>query len=625
MPLPDVGTGENAADVAVFDAKPRPDAPTPAHDRAPIGLDGPADAAVTDLGARIDGAVSDVAEVPDVVRLDTPDGSTPRDAVSPDVPALHDVLDVPAPRDVVSTDSPDVPAPRPPGVTLGMWCGIPERALSVERVREAAEAGFTLLNFPCEATSPAYNARLLAMAAEVGLDVIVDDPRLRLAGAGNNPTGNVDAVVRELGGAPALWGYHLVDEPSATAFPALGAAVRALRARDPARRAYLNVFPDYASPAQLGTPDYDTYLRRLLDEVAPPVLSYDHYNFTLDGGDGASFFANLASARAQALPRGVPFWQYIQAISYVGHRATNGPEKRWAALHTLAYGGTGVLYFTYWTPPQTSENFGEGLLTLAGARTAQFEQVRAINRELTAMGRHLATASSVQVFHHGPLVSGATPRTPGAPVDVPSPAAITVGTFRAGDDVLALLVNREHRAPVTSDVWLASADGSPARLDINTGAWVPLPVLAREGASARVSVSLEAGGGALVRLRGPVPRGPDGAEAYFGTVRADAGWLDVVDRRFGTQRVRTAGWNACPAGYRVVGRDFQSDGFWLCAREDLASRTFYVGNVVRDGGAYYRVSGGGATRITSQFWNTCVGGSLLGRRFESNGFWVCME
>lgn len=506
-----------------------------------------------------------------------------------------------------------------------MWCGIPERMLSAERVREVAEAGFTMLNFPCEPTSPAYNARLLALAAEAGLEVIVADPRLGAAAAGNDPTGNVDAVVRELGGFSALWGYHLFDEPSAAAFPAIGAAVRALRARDPARRAYVNVFPDYATPSQLGAATYDAYLRRFLDEVAPPVLCYDHYNFMLDGSDGESFFANLAAVRARAIERAVPFWQYIQAISFVGHRATNGPEKRWAALHTLAYGGTGVLHFTYWTPPQTAEAFGDGILTRDGARTAQYEQVRAINRELVAMGRHLATATSLEVFHNGPLVRGATPRAPGAVVDVPSPAAVTVGTFRAGTDVLALVVNREHRGPVETDVWLASADGAPTRLDIATGAFVPMTVLAREGGSARVRLALEPGGGVLLRLRGPVPRGGGGPEVYFGSVRADAGWLDVVDARFGALRVRTAGWNDCPAGYRLAGQDFQSNGFWLCAREDLAARTFYVGNVVRDAGNYYRVAGGAATRLAGQSWDTCMGGALLGRRFESNGFWVCLQ
>ena len=114
--------------------------------------------------------------------------------------------------------------------------------------------------------------------------------------------------------------------------------------------------------------------------------------------------------RARSLERGLPFWQYIQSISYVGHRATTGPEKRWAALHTLAYGGTGVLYFTYWTPPQTAEQFGEGILTREGARTAQFAEVQSINRELAAMGRHLIHATSTAVFHNGPLAASGLAR-----------------------------------------------------------------------------------------------------------------------------------------------------------------------------------------------------------------------
>ena len=574
-------------------------------------------------GTPRDAPAIDAPELPrDVPMIDAPE--LPRDVTVIDAPTPRDVtvIDAPAPRDVPAED---VAVARPPGITIGFWCGVPERFLNAQRVGEIAEAGFTLVNAPCEATSPGYNRRALDLAAAAGLDVIVSDPRLSLAAVGTDVTANVRSVVDELSGHPALLGYHLFDEPGTSRFATLAAAVAALRAQDPRRLGYINLFPDYASPAQLGAPSYDEYVRRFIAEVSPPVVSYDHYNFLLGGADGPSFFANLDVVRARSLERGLPFWQYIQSISYVGHRATTGPEKRWAALHTLAYGGTGVLYFTYWTPPQTAEQFGEGILTREGARTAQFAEVQSINRELAAMGRHLIHATSTAVFHNGPLARGTAPRTPGAPVYIPGPAEVTVGLFRAGSDAYALLVNRDYRAPVETDVWVATADGAPTRLDVASGQFSALPVLAREGASARVRVALSAGGGALLRLRGPVPRGIEGAEAFIGTVRADAGALDVVDGRFGAQRLRAAGWDDCPAGYRVVGRDFQSNGFWLCAREDLASRTFYVGNVVRDAGYYHRVSGGSATRVGFQGWDHCAAGRLLGRRFESNGFWLCME
>ena len=74
-----------------------------------------------------------------------------------------------------------------------------------------------------------------------------------------------------------------------------------------------------------------------------------------------------------------------------------------------------------------------------------------------------------------------------------------------------------------------------------------------------------------------------------------------------------------------VGSDFQSNGFWLCARSDLAARTFYVGNVIADVGALYQIAGGATTALGPAGWDTCPAGTLLGHRIASDGFWVCME
>ena len=76
-----------------------------------------------------------------------------------------------------------------------------------------------------------------------------------------------------------------------------------------------------------------------------------------------------------------------------------------------------------------------------------------------------------------------------------------------------------------------------------------------------------------------------------------------------------------------MGQDFQSNGFWFCARSDLKTRTFTIGNVVADTGrdVQGRKRDHDAAR-TGSGWDTCPGGTLLGHRMASDGlFWVCME
>lgn len=514
--------------------------------------------------------------------------------------------------------------------TIGFWCGPPAGDLTAARMTEIAGAGFTHVSNPCDPSSnePAYNTKMLDLAKAAGLQGIVTDRRVAAAlGAPGAPeTGTqLDAVVADYGKATNLYGYHVVDEPNVAVFPAIGQVVAGLAQRDAVHPAVVNLLPTYGTGLS-GAPSYDAYVGGFLATVKPKVYSYDHYNFLLGGADTSDFFENLAVVRARSLASKTPFWQYIQSIAYVGHRATTGPEKRWAALHTLAYGGAGVFYFTYWTPPQTAEAFGEGIIGSDGKPTAQYGEVTAINETLAAMGKYLAPATSTRVFHDGALAAGTVPRRPGDPVYVPSGAPVTVGLFESGADTLAILVNRSYVATTEGDVWLASADHAPEVLDVASASFRPATIIRRDAAMGdAVRVSLGPGDAALFHLRGPVPKGAPGAELFVGTVRADSGTLNVLDRAFGGQALRASGWDECPDGYVNVGRDFQPNGFWACARADLANRKFRIGNVVADGATIYAVGGGTVTARGAARWDDCDGGTLLGHRFDSNGFWACLD
>ena len=63
----------------------------------------------------------------------------------------------------------------------------------------------------------------------------------------------LDALVARVRQHPALFSYHIQDEPCATEFPGLGRIVDYLREHDPQRLAYINLFPIYAKNEELGT------------------------------------------------------------------------------------------------------------------------------------------------------------------------------------------------------------------------------------------------------------------------------------------------------------------------------------------------------------------------------------
>lgn len=522
-------------------------------------------------------------------------------------------------------------APLPVGKgTIGYWCGPPASAATKEVYDDIADAGFTLTSNACDGTTynAVYNKQMLGFAAARGMTSIVADQRvvnaISQANSGQLDLMNagLDAVVADYAAHPALRGYHVMDEPGASLFPALTKVVGGLKARDPNRISYLNLLPNYASSAQLGVSDYDTYVQNYINQVAPPIVSWDYYPFLLSG-DAPGFFENLAVVRKHSLAKKVPFWQFVQAISFVGHRATTEAEKRWVALQSLAYGATGIWYFTYWTPPQTAENFGHGIVAPDGAKTEQYAEIKGINRTFAIISKYLVPATSRSVHHEGPLELGAEPRIPGSPVYIPSFAKVTVGVFDVPGHTYILLANRDYKSNQEVDFIVPDTPKSIEILDMKKEIFVSTNTqVVSDGV--RGHVSLAPGDGALLHLLGTVIHGPKGAEAVLGLVRADSGYQYLVDSAWGVGALRPAGWDLCPTGYTWMGHDFQSNGFWFCARADLADTTYYVGSVVADQGTLFEVVKGGVKSMGPGGWDECPNGAkLIGKRFDSNGFWVC--
>lgn len=299
------------------------------------------------------------------------------------------------------------------------------------------------------------------------------------------------------------------------------------------------------------------------------------------------------------------------------------PRSSGRGCETLAFGGAGLSYFRYWG----------GIIDGSGNETSQYADVKSNNARFTAFGRFLTAAKSKAVFFNGPLAQGTVPRVPGAVAYLPSTAPVTVGLFdveRQGASVpsidqYVLLANRDYRNATESDVFLAGTS-TPERLDVASGTFEPSPVLASDPVNGqKVHVTLAPGDGALFHVPGPAASGAPGAEAFVATVRADQATLDIVDSHFGDGLQGAASWDQCPEGYAFGGHAFASNGFWLSVRKNLASHTFYVGDVIADQATLFTATSGVATATGPASWDACPAGKLLGHRFESNGYWLCMS
>jgi hypothetical protein len=321
---------------------------------------------------------------------------------------------------------------------------------------------------PCGATTPEVNKKILDYCQKVGIKAFLMDPRMPI---GFGPKGEgkerVDAIVKDYANHPALAGYFITDEPGGGAFPAIAQTVEYLRQKDPRHISYINLYPTYAPEWALGS-TYPVYVEQFIKQVKPALVSYDHYHFHKKY-DAPGFFNNLQIVREQALAGKIPFWNIVLCVNHFDFRELTEAEKRWEAMQTLAFGGKGVMFFTYWQPDE-SGTWGTAIISAKGAKTRQYEEVKRINKDVQAIGKYLVKAKSESVFEYGQ--PGDLTNNGGAnPVSFTGPN-ITVGNFSKGRTRYVLFANRDYKNDVTKDVSIETGGAKLEHLDKASGQWV---------------------------------------------------------------------------------------------------------------------------------------------------------
>lgn len=217
---------------------------------------------------------------------------------------------------------------------------------------------------------------------------------------------NIDALVAEVRSRPAALGFFLYDEPQAQMMPGLGEVAEMLRNAMPGAWSYINLLPNYGTAERMGAPEYDAYVQKFMDEVRPPLLSYDNYSL-FNGEMLGRFFTNLATVRSAAQKAGIPFWNVILSNSHFNYMEPSDATLSLQAYSTIAYGGRGIEYFTYFSPKVG--NFRLAAVDQFGHRTATWYMMRRLNNQIRELAPWLIKLHSTGVYHSAPLPEGAEP------------------------------------------------------------------------------------------------------------------------------------------------------------------------------------------------------------------------
>jgi hypothetical protein len=262
-------------------------------------------------------------------------------------------------------------------------------------LKKIHECGFTLAGF--------VPPSALDACASAGLKAIVSDARVSgydwAAVDESKARNNASNLVAQVENHAAVFGYYLRDEPTAAWFANLEKVASAIREFAPGKWPYINLFPDYADNSQLGTTGYAEYLERFITTCHPKIISYDNYSLMDDGSIRNSYWTNLEAVRDACKKHRIQFWNIVLGVAHFSYREPTAADLRFEAYTTLAYGGRGLAYFTYFAP--AVGNYRSAAIDQFGNETPTWHNLQNANLQVQKLGPTLLKLESDDVYHIG--------------------------------------------------------------------------------------------------------------------------------------------------------------------------------------------------------------------------------
>jgi hypothetical protein len=211
---------------------------------------------------------------------------------------------------------------------------------------------------------------------------------------------------------PAVWMIDVSDEPSAKDMEYIGEICKWIKERSPETPPYVNLYPSYASVSQnsaeqrvnqLGTETYKEYIETYCRSIPSDFLSYDFYVYTPDEKRKAKvlfqMYENFNIVSRACRENNRSFWYILQANS---HMVKNKPFEpttlnrlRFQANTAMAFGAESLCW-ACWTGWWTNN-----VLTASGEKTAQYERLKKVNKELRGIAPHYMQYKNIATHYVG--------------------------------------------------------------------------------------------------------------------------------------------------------------------------------------------------------------------------------
>lgn len=274
---------------------------------------------------------------------------------------------------------------------------------------------------------------------------------------------NTASVVNSMKNHPALFGYHIDDEPEVDEIPALASIVKDIQAVDDKHFCYINLYPNWAWGSIDG---YMSKVTSFVSQTPVRFLSFDYYPIIeIDGVSSLrpEWYKNLEDIRKVARARNMPFWAFALALTHtldnVVYPIPTLAELRLQMFSNLVYGSQGFQYFTFWGIYRNSQ-------------TQVYDIAKTVNYELQKLSKVFLGADVTGVWHTGANIPYGTKELTAMPsgltsLDTHGKDAI-VSKVVNGSKIYIAIVNKDYVKSMDMDIsfsgnsWKIDKDGLKA-------------------------------------------------------------------------------------------------------------------------------------------------------------------
>ncbi len=210
-------------------------------------------------------------------------------------------------------------------------------------------------------------------------------------------------LIKKYNRHPAVYGYHLKDEPDGNQLVELGKSAALVRKLAPGKWPYINMTPG------MGDWYATNFLQLYVDTCKPPILSYDNYAIGEAVDFSYGFWANISDIRGAALRNNIPFHNIILTAAHFNYRVPTAADLRLQMYGSLVYGAKGIAFYKFRSRPLAVlgapdlGNFRLAPLDEFDEKTETWSSLRNINHQIKNLAPVLLKLHSDDVYHIGEI------------------------------------------------------------------------------------------------------------------------------------------------------------------------------------------------------------------------------